>query len=291
MPARIIVHLEAASSPVPVPPPQTGPAVNAAFLSALRDAADGDLSATLHDARPPKPYALTPLLDERDQRVGVSSRQVRFEIGVLIDSFTDAILLALGTTGRMQVARCSYKVVAVEMIGAASYEELNTNARPVDRWNLRIITPVAFFTGRADGARRVRPFPEPEWVFTDLHRKWSAFAPDVALDAQAEQTITTNLEVVDYRLTMAQHLIKANVPAAHGSVGQIVYRVVDTRRSTPESRAALDALVCFSTYAGIGHRTAVGMGFISPRHGDRRREKMHRCHPPCGPGREGPAAR
>ncbi len=129
---------------------------------------------------------------------------------------------------------------------------------------MRIGTPVAFFTAREEGVRRARPFPEPEWVFSDLYRRWNAFAPDALLDESAVAAITTNLEVADYRLAMAEHLLKANVPPARGSVGTVVYRVADTRRITPAGLAGLDALARFGRYAGIGDRTATGMGYVLP---------------------------
>lgn len=265
MPARIIVHLEPAGGRPPVPPPHTGPAVNAAFLAVLRDTGEGDLSSALHDTRPPKPFALTPLLDERDRRAGAAGKRVRFEIGVLADSLTAPVLQALAATGDVRVARCQYKIAAVDLAGVEPFPDLLAGAAPADRWTLRIATPAAFFTAREEGARRVRPFPEPEWVFSDLYRKWNAFAPDAALDEATPQIITQNLEITGYQMTMAEHLLKAGVPPVRGGIGQIAYRIADSRRTTPEARAGMDALVRFSAYAGIGDRTTIGMGYVVPQ--------------------------
>ncbi|TDC84511.1 CRISPR system precrRNA processing endoribonuclease RAMP protein Cas6, partial [Actinomadura sp. 7K507] len=248
----------------PVPPPHTGPAVNAAFLAALRDSGEDGLSDALHETKPPKPFALTPLLDDRDRRASASSKHVRFEVGILADSLTASVLPALAATTNVRVARCQYKIATVELAGAAPFPDLLAAARPADQWTLRVVTPVAFFTAREEGARRVRPFPEPEWVFSDLYRKWNAFAPQAPLDEATAHAITQNLEVADYRLTMAEHLLKANVPPVRGSIGQITYRIADTRRTTPQAQAGLDALVRFSAYAGIGDRTTVGMGHVLP---------------------------
>lgn len=264
MPARIIVHLEPAGPRPPVPPPHTGPAVNAAFLAALRDAGEAGLSSALHETKPPKPFALTPLLDEQGRRASPSSKQVRFEVGLLAESLTATVLPALAATEDVRVARCQYKIESVELAGADPFPDLLAAAHPADRWTLRIVTPVAFFTAREEGVRRVRPFPEPEWVFSDLYRKWEAFAPQVALDEATAHAITRNLEVADYRLTMAEHLLKAGVPAVRGSIGKITYRIADTRRTTPHAQAGLDALVRFSAYTGIGDRTTIGMGHVLP---------------------------
>ncbi|MCP2337966.1 ThiF family adenylyltransferase [Actinomadura rupiterrae] len=182
-----------------------------------------------------------------------------------VDSLTAPILQSLAATGNVRVARCVYRVAAVGVGGAEPFPDLAAAARPAERWTLRIATPVAFFTAREEGVRRVRPFPESEWVFADLYRKWNAFAPEAALDESTGQAIRQNLEVADYRLTMAEHLLKAGVPPARGSIGTITYRVADTRRSTPEARAGLDALVRFSAYSGIGDRTTIGMGHVLPQ--------------------------
>ncbi|MEU8305920.1 CRISPR system precrRNA processing endoribonuclease RAMP protein Cas6 [Actinomadura sp. NPDC048955] len=264
MPARIIVRLEPAGGRPFIPPPHTGPAVNAAFLAALRDTGGDALSAALHETRPPKPFALTPLLDERNRLASASSKQVRFEIGVLADSLTAPALQAFAAIRDVRVARCLYKVAGLELAGADPFSDLLAGAGPADRWTLQIHTPVAFFTAKEEGARRVRPFPEAEWVFADLYRKWNTFAPDAALGETTAQLVAQNLEVADYRLAMAEHLIKVNVPPVRGSVGRIVYRVADTRRSSAEARAGLEALVRFSAYSGIGDRTTTGMGYVLP---------------------------
>jgi CRISPR-associated endoribonuclease Cas6 len=264
MPARIVVYLEAAGAGRAVPPPHTGPAVNAAFLAALRDTGEPGLSSVLHEARPPKPFALTPLLDERNRRASTSSKEVRFEVGVLVDSLTAPILQAFAAIGDMRVARCHYEVAGLELVGAEPFPELLASAHPADLWTLQIHTPVAFFTAREEGARRVRPFPEAESVFADLYRKWNAFASEAALGEATAELVAQNLEVADYRLTMTEHLLKANVPPVRGSVGRIIYRVADTRRSSAEARAGLEALVRFSAYSGIGDRTTIGMGYVLP---------------------------
>ncbi|MEO5877836.1 MAG: CRISPR system precrRNA processing endoribonuclease RAMP protein Cas6 [Streptosporangiaceae bacterium] len=262
MPARITVHLTSTAAHRPVPPPHTGPAVSAAFLAALRDAGEGDLSSALHDKKPPKPFALTPLMDERDQLAERTSAQVRFEVGVVLDSLVAPILQALATTSNMRVAKCLYDVAAVELTAAEPYPELLAASLPSTRWTLDIRTPVAFFTAREEGVRRTRPFPQPEWVLADLYRRWNAFG--VPLNGSVAEAIAGNVEVADHRLSMAEHLVHARAPLARGSVGEISYGLADTRPTTPEGRTALDALIRFSAYAGIGDRTTLGMGYVLP---------------------------
>lgn len=262
MPARIVVHL--ARGPETVPPPHTGPAVNAAFLAALRNAGEAELASAMHTTKPPKPYALTPLIDERNRRTEASSASARFEVGVLADPLTGRVLQALTSTESVRVARCLYQVVKVELVAAEPYPVLLKSARPTDRWTLDIRTPVAYSTAREEGARRIRPFPEPEWVLGDLYRRWHAFAPHTPLSDGVPEAIERHLEVADYRLTMAPHLVKAGVPMVRGSIGTITYRLADPGRLSGTVRAGVDALLAFGAYAGIGDRTVVGMGYTIP---------------------------
>lgn len=124
MPSRVIVHLEPTGALLPVPPPHTGLAVEATFLASLSEG-ETDLSSSLQETRSPEPFALTPLLDERDRPAGESSDTVRLEVGVLVDSLITPSLQALAVTGNMQVARWVYRVAAVGMGGAEPFSDLN----------------------------------------------------------------------------------------------------------------------------------------------------------------------
>ncbi|WP_119726301.1 hypothetical protein [Thermomonospora amylolytica] len=156
MPARLLVHLEPAPDRPTVPPSHTGPAVNAAFPGALRDAGESDLSETLHETPPPKPYTLTPLPAEWDRRAGADSRKVQSEVGLPADSLPAPVTQALAATEHLRVARRAYRIAAVTPAAAEPYARLLAEVRPVERWAMRIGTPVAFFTAKGEGARRVR---------------------------------------------------------------------------------------------------------------------------------------
>ncbi|MCD0449393.1 CRISPR-associated endoribonuclease Cas6 [Actinocorallia sp. API 0066] len=260
MPARIGVLLEAGRGAAGRPAVHTGPAVNAAFLAAVRDGGEAELATLFHEARPPKPYTLTPLLDERDRPARGVGERVRFEVGVLSDTLTAPVLLALSRLSRTRVANCHYSVAGIEVLRAEPYAELLDAARSVRRWTFDIRTPAAFFTAREEGVRRVRPFPTPEWVFSDLYRRWNAFGPP--MDDETADAITGNLEAVEHRLVTSEHLLKAGAPTVRGCVGTISYRVVG--QPGADAVLALDALVRFSAYAGIGDRTNIGMGHVHP---------------------------
>jgi CRISPR-associated endoribonuclease Cas6 len=262
MPARMVVPLQPVNGR-PKLPPHTGPAVSAALLAAVRDSGLADLANAMHNLPPPKPYALTPLLDERDRPASPASRSMRFEIGVLADELVAPLLGVLHNTRTMRLANCELALRQPELTAAQPYPSLATEATENSGWTLTILTPAAFATSRGEGARRLRPLPQPEWVFRSLLSRWTALAgggllPDNDLAVAIEQHLT----VEDLQLKMAEHLVKAGQPTRRGVTGTITYRLAGAGKLTPPVRIGLDALMRFATYAGIGDRTSVGMGHV-----------------------------
>jgi CRISPR-associated endoribonuclease Cas6 len=248
--------------PGALPPPQTGPAVAAAFLNAI-GLSDSDLAAYLHDGPRPKPYALTPLLDEADRPPRRGSTRTRFEIGVLADDLLAPMLAALMEDRPWRIGRTSYRRLATDVTGLASYPDIFNAAKPATTWDFHLLTPVAFSTAKEEGARRQRPLPQPEWVFRALYTRWHALAGSATspIPDTLPVAVEEHLEVVDCELRTAEHLVKAGVPAVNGCVGTVRYALAEAAAVPASARCALDALATFATFAGIGDRTAVGMGF------------------------------
>ncbi|MDT3440474.1 CRISPR-associated endoribonuclease Cas6 [Pseudofrankia sp. BMG5.37] len=269
MPARVAVLLAAETSGA-LPPPQTGPAVAAAVLAAV-GAVDPALAQQLHDAPPPKPYRLTPLLDENDRPPRRDSREVRFEVGILVDALFARIYQALSAERTWRIGQTTYQAVGVEIRALAEYPGLASAAAPATSWAFRLVTPCAFGTAREEGARRQRVFPEPEWVFTSLANRWRAYAGELrsthggVFDLEgAVVAAERNLEVVEADLRTAEHLVKPRVPPVRGSVGAVRYSLAEAGTVSPDARHALDTLATFACYAGLGDRTGVGMGHVVP---------------------------
>lgn len=271
MPARIVVSLTP-TSPNALPPPQTGPAVNAAVLAAIRDGLSPELSAALHDGPPPRPFAVTPLLDEHQQAPSRTSRHVRFEIGVLLDHLVGPVLACLATHNTWRFGTTGYTASDVTLAAAETYPDLLAAAPPATSWELTMITPVSFATGRGDGARRQHVLPEPTRVFATLAARWRTWSPETPLPVTIDSAIIDHLEIVDLRLRTIEYLVKTGTPPRRGCVGYVRYRLADPAGVTPETRGGIEALARFARYAGIGDRTASGMGYIA----DAARPRTHR---------------
>lgn len=150
------------------------------------------------------------------------------------------------------------------MAFCGSYRALLDGARPVTSWSLELVTPVSFATGRGEGARRQRILPDPERVFGTLASRWRALAGQVGLPDGLDEVIRDRLELVDCHLDSAQHLAKAGTLPRRGCVGRVRYAVADAAGVAEPVLAALDALATFALVAGVGDRTAVGMGHVRP---------------------------
>ncbi|WP_157180519.1 CRISPR system precrRNA processing endoribonuclease RAMP protein Cas6 [Protofrankia coriariae] len=268
MPARVVVAVRPAS-PGALPPPDTGPAVNAAVLAAVREELSPEASAWLHDGSPggppARPFAITPLLDEHQRAPNRSSVTVRFEVGILFDDIIGSMFGALRNRDRWRFGSTDYVTETVEFVQVEPYPDLlaAATAAPATSWAFGLVTPVSFATGRGDGARRQRILPEPERVFGTLAARWLRWAPSVApLPADVEAAIGDHLELVDMRLFTTEYVIKIGTPKRRGCVGFVRYQLAAPADVPPRTRGAIDALARFACYAGVGDRTPSGMGYV-----------------------------
>lgn len=272
MPARITVNLEPVTAGA-LPPPQTGPAVNAAVMGAIRDV-DPELAATIHDTKGFKPLTIAPLLDDNDRAVGKASRQAGFEVGVLADALTASVLVAASGVPEYRIGNTRYQVKDAGVTAAEPYAELAGSARPASAWTFDLVTPTGFASSRGTGARRELPWPDPSRVFGNLADRWAAFSPEVPLPEGVEDALREHLEITEYDLRTAQHLVKAGAPLRRGAVGRVMYQVAEAHQVGGDVLAALDALARYATYAGFADRTAMGMGVVRLRQ-DRRWALSH----------------
>lgn len=268
MPAQIVVSVEPTSASA-VPPPQTGPAVNAAFLKAV-DALDPALAKVLHDSPRYKQFAITPILGQHGRAITKGGEPAQFTVSLLVDRHTAPILAALHSCTEYQIAQTRYRTTGIE-VQASSYADLATYA-DMGRveWSFYLLTPVGFATGLGDGARREHPWPDPARVFGNLARRWETFAADRPLPASVTTAITDHLETVDGQVRIARHLVEPHQRNPEnrfrrGAVGTVTYRLATPEVLPPEARHAVDTLASFAAYAGFGDRTAMGMGHVRPR--------------------------
>ncbi|MDZ8108263.1 MAG: CRISPR system precrRNA processing endoribonuclease RAMP protein Cas6 [Nostoc sp. DedQUE12a] len=131
----------------------------------------------------------------------------------------------------------------IDISQASSFEKLLQI--PVQNTvKLQFLSPTSF---KQSGA--IQPFPLPELVFNGLLRRWNHFAP-----AQLKfPEIKWNSLVSAFELKT--HALKLEAGAEIGSEGWVIYRFSDS-----ESSKIATVLANFAHFAGVGRKTAMGMG-------------------------------
>lgn len=120
------------------------------------------------------------------------------------------------------------------------------------RFPLELITPTSF---KQNG--RYVIFPQESLLLQSLVMRWGRCFPDMPLDdSDAVEAILRGLHIVDYRLQTLRHPLKqVKIPSFVGRV------VLEARLSAPLMEV-FKTLYCFAPYAGLGVKTALGMGGI-----------------------------
>jgi CRISPR-associated endoribonuclease Cas6 len=123
------------------------------------------------------------------------------------------------------------------------YGNLRQNT-PLSTVNLRFLSPTSFKQDRS-----IQPFPLPELVFTSLWRKWNRFAPESLVLPPADWPgFVTAFDLKTAAIPFQNH-------AEIGCIGRAAYRFPDA-----EIAGNATILAYFATYAGVGRKTAFGMG-------------------------------
>lgn len=121
---------------------------------------------------------------------------------------------------------------------------------------LTVRTPAAF---KSRGQYQI--LPSPRLILQSLIKQWNGCFPGCPIedeDGEGMETIAAGLLCRSYQLRSQSYFLKGNrIPGFVGSL------MLDTTRLIGFHRTLADALLYFSGYAGIGIKTALGMGGVS----------------------------
>ncbi len=134
--------------------------------------------------------------------------------------------------------------------GSCSWEDLLTT-EPRKEVELVFATPTAFKAGDLD-----LPLPVPRLVFGSLLKKWNAFSP---------YPLGISVQELERKVALAEARIGTKIffdGRSHivGFVGRARFRVL--RGASPELLRAVNSLVRFAFFAGVGRKTTHGMGLV-----------------------------
>jgi len=216
-------------------PDSVGRAIHAQCLRWI-EAGDSSLSQLVHDA-PSSPWSLGCWQQEGNWYLSIGLLQAELLSPLLWGMAAD-----LGGTLTLAKVPCDLGSI-VELVAANSYDGL-LQQKPRSSLTLELRSPTSF-----KQQKDIQPFPLVDSVFNSLLRRWNLFAPDA-------QKLP---EQIEWGGVVAAYDLKTYAPkmraAEIGALGWIRYRFRDR-----DCQQQATALAGFAEYAGIGRKTAMGMG-------------------------------
>jgi CRISPR-associated endoribonuclease Cas6 len=245
----IVVELAAAD--VGEIPPTLSRALHALVLQWLA-AANPSVAEAIH-ASQSSPLTISGLLGNRRQggvRVG---DYFYFRISLLDGGLIEPLMRGFELSENQSLVLGDFPFVLRNMYalpgthhlaGAADYGLLSHPAPVLTDIEMYFLSPTSFKQNQS-----VQTFPLPELVFNSLHRRWNVFAPEqYQIPACEWNAVVTGYELKTYALKMEGG-------AEVGAQGWIRYRF-----NCVETARIATILANFAFFAGVGRKTAMGMG-------------------------------
>lgn len=124
--------------------------------------------------------------------------------------------------------------------------------REQHRYALQILSPASF-----KQTSRYIIFPQESLILQSLIQRWDLCFPEMPLDdPDAMQLLMQGIHIADYHLRSLRYPLKqTRIPSFIGRV------IIEANLPAPLAEI-LNVLYCFAPYAGIGIKTALGMGAV-----------------------------
>lgn len=247
----IVVHLGAAERGVL--PASLGRAIHAQVLDWFRQA-DPSISEAIHQ-RQESPISLSGLMGKRRSTGVQIGDEFSFRISLLEGDLMEPLLRGLEVFHPQQITlgQFPFTIRRINMlpgtdpwVGSADYGLLARSPVTQNDLTLRFASPTSFKLKEGQG---IQPFPLPESVFGSLQRRWNAFAPE----GLRFPAMNWSGLVSDYDLKTQKFRMENSVE--RGAIGWVRYRFPD-----PEQARIATILAHFAFFAGVGRKTAMGMG-------------------------------
>lgn len=235
-----------------------GEALHGLFFNILRRNST-EIASELHKQEEQKPFTISPLLEGHELKGGYSvispTREVTFRLTMLNEEMFAAtispLFLIMAEERILYLSRKPITIGSVDLCEEklTSFPKILADALPHPKVTLEFITPTSF---KVSGVQSL--FPDPKLVFSSLLRRWNAFS-ETKLPEEYIKSFAS-IKVSSYNLhTELVHFSRYKMIGFKGrtefelpkDLGEPFQRVVN-------------ALADFAPYAGVGVKTAMGMG-------------------------------
>ncbi len=212
-----------------------------------------EVATTVHRLKH-KPLVLTPLTGPVERQAGwlqlYEGQTYNFDLTVLSVHYHGiAALLAKHWPGQgLRLGSASIRGDTAELVEQRTYRSLVLDSSPVREVEFNFATPTSF---RQRGTQLV--FPLPENVFNSLQDSWNKFSPLILPDFGFPQ-----LKVKKYRLET--ELVLFSRYSIIGFVGRCCYEI--PRQASDIEAQQIACLATYSSYAGVGYKTTMGLGHV-----------------------------
>jgi CRISPR-associated endoribonuclease Cas6 len=245
------VVIELASADIGEIPPTLSRALHALVLNWLT-AANPSVAEAVH-ATQNSPLTISGLLGNRRQGGVRLGDHFYFRIGLLDGSLIEPLMQGFELSETQSLVLANFPFVlrnlyslpgTHQLAGAADYALLFNPPQVLTEIELHFLSATSFKQNQ-----QIQTFPLPELVFNSLHRRWNIFAPDqYHLPACTWDAVVTAYDLKTYALKMEGG-------AEIGAQGWVSYRFNNT-----EMARMATILANFAFFAGVGRKTAMGMG-------------------------------
>ena len=233
--------------------PVHGRHLHAAFLAWLAER-DAALATELHQPGLPRPFtvALIPLTGRLEIiRCTLLDRRLIAVIHEGLESANGVLRLRLATTTQdMALLDLPGWSSSTTWRALAAHDALAKDIR------LEFVTPTCFSRDIPGERKRLALFPLPALLWGSWARKWQLFGPPAPELTGVAEEAERWLLVSNYRLET--QMLDLGRFRQKGAVGWVEFEL---QRGSPAAVAQrLHTLAAFATYAGIGYKTAMGLG-------------------------------
>lgn len=211
------------------------------------EAADPRLAAFVHDQADPKPFTVSPLIEDGEDRF-------HFRVTLLEDQYWEYAQRGLQQERTIRVGAKILALSGEPQVEQRSYATLAQNADPQWVVILRFESPTSFKSHEMH-----YPLPDPTMVFASYRARWNAFAPEpLRIDEVWLEWLANNVAVS--RFDLHTRVVDFDQHQQIGCVGAVQYEVMHRGPQSVTQRGPLNALADYAAFCGTGHKTTQGLG-------------------------------
>ncbi|WP_414526651.1 CRISPR-associated endoribonuclease Cas6 [Nodularia chucula] len=201
------------------------------------------------------PFSLSGLMGNIRQGGTKPGDDFTFRICLLNGDLIQPLLQSIEQWGRkpLTLEKCPFVIRSIYTLpGSHPLADFNNYAVLAEKTpvfndiTLKFLSPTSFKQNQA-----IQPFPLPELVFGSLLRRWNIFAPPEFHFPQVE----FNSFISAFELKTSA--LKIENKTEIGAKGWVRYRFMDS-----EQARIATVLANFASFAGVGRKTAMGMGQV-----------------------------